>query len=70
MIYRPGILLFDEGKLLRRHDSLTFPHHFKESLRYVAGGYYKDLDYRSYSRQRTEELLKAGVIIDLAPPQR
>jgi thioredoxin-related protein len=70
MIYRPGVLLFDDGNLLRRHDSLTFPHHFKESLRYVAGGYYQQTDYRSYSRQRTEELLEAGVDIDLGPAQR
>jgi len=69
MMYRPGVLIFDEGKLLRRHDSLTFPHHFKESLRYVAGGYYRQTDYRSYSRQRTEELLDAGVTIDLGRPQ-
>ena len=68
MIYRPGILLFDDGNLLRRHDSLTFPHHFKESLRYVGSGYYKQLDYHSYSRQRTEELLEAGVTIDLGAP--
>ena len=65
MIYRPGVLLFENGNLLRRHDSLTFPHHFKESLRYVAGGYYQQTDYRSYSRQRTEQLLEAGVTIDL-----
>jgi len=70
MIYRPGVLLFDDGNLLRRHDSLTFPHHFKESLRYVAGGYYRNTDYRSYSRQRTEELLDAGVTIDLGPPKK
>lgn len=70
MIYRPGVLLFDDGNLLRRHDSLTYPHHFKESLRYVAGGYYQHTDYRSYSRQRTEELLDAGVTIDLGPPKK
>lgn len=69
MMYRPGVLIFDDGKLIRRHDSLTFPHHFKESLRYVAGGYYRQTDYRSYSRQRTEELLDAGVTIDLGRPQ-
>ncbi|MCP3689656.1 MAG: thioredoxin fold domain-containing protein [Gammaproteobacteria bacterium] len=68
MIYRPGILVFDEGNLVRRHDSLTFPHHFKESMRYVAGGFYKDTDYRSYSQKRTEELLAAGVEIDLGRP--
>ncbi len=69
MIYRPGVLVFDEGNLLRRHDSLTFPHHFKESMRYVAGGFYQQTDYRSYSRQRTEELLANGVTIDLGRPQ-
>lgn len=69
MIYRPGVLLFDEGELVRRHDSLVFPYHFKESLRYVAGGYYKSIDYRSYSRQRVEELLKSGATIDYSRAQ-
>jgi thioredoxin-related protein len=70
MMYRPGVLLFDGANLIRRHDSLTFPHHFKESLRYVAGGHYKQTDYRSYSRQRTEDLLEAGVDIDLGRPKK
>jgi thioredoxin-related protein len=69
MIYRPGVLVFDDGNLLRRHDSLTFPHHFKESMRYVAGGHYQQTDYRSYSQQRTEELLANGVDIDLGRPR-
>ncbi len=68
VFYRPGVLAFNEGMLLRRHDSLTFPHHFKESMRYVAGGFYKETDYRSYSQKRTEELLAAGVVIDLGRP--
>jgi thioredoxin-related protein len=70
MIYRPGVLVFDDGNLIRRHDSLTFPHHFKESLRYVAGGFYRQTDYRSYSEQRTEELLSSGVTIDLGRPRQ
>ena len=69
MIYRPGVLLFDEGLLLRRADSMLFPYHFKEYLRYVGGGFYKQLDWRTYSDQRTEELLKAGVDIDLGRPK-
>ncbi|NCF38098.1 MAG: thioredoxin fold domain-containing protein [Gammaproteobacteria bacterium] len=68
MIYRPGVLAFDNGTLVRRHDSLTFPHHFKESMRFVAGGFYQQTDYRTYSQQRTEELLEAGVDIDLGRP--
>lgn len=69
MIYRPGVLAFDGGNLVRRHDSLVFPHHFKESMRFVAGGFYRNTDYRSYSQQRTEELLEAGVVIDLGRPK-
>jgi len=69
MIYRPGVLAFDNGQLIRRNDSLAFPHHFKESMRYVAGGFYKNMDYRSYSEQRTEELLSQGVTIDLGRPK-
>lgn len=66
MIYRPGMLIFDQGKLIRRYDSLLFSHHFKEGLRYVAGKYYKTQDYGTYSQQRTQELLNQGVDIDLA----
>ncbi len=68
MFYRPGVLAFNQGQLIRRHDSLTFPHHFKESMRFTAGGFYKTQDYRSYSEQRTEELLSQGVNIDLGRP--
>lgn len=66
VVFRPGVLAYNEGQLLRRHDSLTFPHHFKESMRFVAGGFYKTMDYSSYSEQRTEELLSQGVTIDLS----
>ncbi|MCP4406667.1 MAG: thioredoxin fold domain-containing protein [Gammaproteobacteria bacterium] len=69
MFYRPGVLAFNQGQLIRRHDSLTFPHHFKESMRFTAGGFYKKQDYRSYSELRTEELLSQGVTIDLGRPK-
>jgi len=70
MIYRPGVLLFEDGELLRRHDSLTFPHHFSESLRYVGRGIYRQTDYRSFTQQYREELLEAGGDIDLGRPRR
>ena len=63
-------MAFDEGKLVRRFDSLTFPHHFKEGLRYVAGGFYKTMEPREYSEARTEELLSQGVTIDLGPGKK
>ena len=69
MIYRPGVLLFDDGELIARSDSLLYPFHFKEMLRYVAGGFYAEMDQRGYSRQRREELLDAGVDIDFSRPK-
>jgi thioredoxin-related protein len=65
MMYRPGVLIFDNGDLIRRYDSFLYSHHFKEGFRFVGGGYYKTSDYRSYSQRRTEELLASGVNIDL-----
>lgn len=65
MIYRPGLLIFDAQTLVRRYDSLLFPHHFKEGLRYVSGGYYKTQNYGEYSQARTEELLAQGININL-----
>ncbi len=66
MTFRPGILIFDEGKLLGRYDSLLYSYHFREGLRYVADGFYKTEDRRSYSQRRLEEQLSAGVNINLA----
>lgn len=67
MFYRPGILIFDEGNLIRRMDSLIYPHHLKENLRYVSGGFYRSQAYQDYSAARTEELLSSGTDIDLGP---
>ncbi|MBL7002462.1 MAG: thioredoxin fold domain-containing protein [Gammaproteobacteria bacterium] len=66
MIYRPGILLFNEGQLHRRYDSLLFSHHFKEGFRFVAGQHYKNGDYGHYSEKRTAQLLADGIDIDLS----
>jgi len=65
MTYRPGVAIYDEGKLMARMDSLIYSFHFKERLRYISGGYYKTQEYRDYSEKRREELLSAGVDIYL-----
>ncbi len=70
MIYRPGVLVFDRGELVNRTDSLIYPHHFKEALRYISTGAYRSEDYETWSMRRTEELLEAGVDIYLGPPQK
>ena len=63
-------MLLEDGNLLRRHDSLTFPHHFSESLRWVGRGIHRETDYRSFTEQYREELLQAGVDIDLGRPKQ
>jgi len=66
MSFRPGVLIFDDGELVRRHDSLIYSFHFKEGLRYISGGYYKSQRYREYSRTRREALLASGVDINFS----
>ena len=66
MTYRPGVLLYVDGKLLSRYDSLLFVHHFKEGLHWIGSGAFEQEDYASYSARRTEELLSSGIDIDLA----
>ncbi len=65
--YRPGILLYDNKKLISTIDALLYPFHFKELLRYVGGKYYEKYpkSYLDYLRVRQDELLKQGINIDL-----
>jgi thioredoxin-related protein len=65
--YRPGILLYNEGKLQQTVDALLYSFHFKELLRYIRGNYYKKYDgYLAYLRERQEELKNKGINIDIS----
>jgi len=65
--YRPGVLLFNEGKERARIDALLYSFHFKEMLRFVSGEYYKQYNtYLDYLKPRQEELLNKGIDIDLS----
>lgn len=65
MDYRPGIVLFDGGRERARMDGMLYRFHFKELLRYVAGGHYARYPLLSqYSAARREELLEQGETID------
>jgi thioredoxin-related protein len=67
LTYRPGIVLFNEGKEWARVDGMLYHFHFKELLRYVSGGYYKKFDsFSQYNAARRTELLKQGIDIDYA----
>ncbi len=65
MTYRPGVVLYDDGNLLHRYDSLLYSFHFKEGFRWIGSGAYKTEDLATYSARRTEELLAAGININL-----
>lgn len=65
--YRPGIVLFDKKKEIVRIDALLYSFHFKELIRYVSGGYYAQYNtFLDYLRPRQQELLDAGINIDIS----
>ena len=67
LTYRPGIVLFNEGKERARIDGMMYHFHFKEMLRYVSGGYYKKYDsFTEYNAAHRTELLQQGIDIDYA----
>jgi thioredoxin-related protein len=67
LTYRPGIILFDQGKEVTRIDGLLFSFHFKEVFRYVSGNYYTQFKtYNDYLAKRQNELLDKGINIDIA----
>ncbi len=65
LTYRPSMVLYDGGKPVFLMDTRLYHFHFKEALRYVSGGWYKQYPVKSqYSAARREELLRQGVTID------
>lgn len=65
--YRPGIVLFDEGKEITRIDGRLFTFHFKEVLRFVSGKHYKEYPaFGAYLADRQQELVNQGVNINIA----
>jgi thioredoxin-related protein len=67
MHYRPGIVLFNEGKEQARISGMFYHFHFKEMLRYISGAHYKSFPtFSKYSAARRSELSGQNVIIDYA----
>ena len=65
--YRPGMLLYNEGKLQNTVDALLYSFHFKELLRYVSNKEYKNFDnYLEYLSYIQGVLLNEGKNIDLS----
>lgn len=67
MDYRPGTILFDQGKEITRLEGRLYHFHYKELLRYVSGGFYKQYPtYIDYLGPRQKALLQAGINIDVS----
>lgn len=65
LTYRPGVVLFNEGREAARVEGRLYHFHFKEMLRFVSGGHYQRYDrFSSYLADRQPELLRQGVNID------
>ena len=65
LTYRPGVVLFNEGKEAARVEGRFYHYHFKEILRFVSGRHYQRYDrFGAYLNDRQQELLRQGVDID------
>jgi len=69
LVYRPGILLFDEGREIVRVESMLFPFHFEHFLRYgLNKNYLKYSRYGELMRARQEILFAQGVDTNVGKP--
>ena len=64
--YRPGILLFNEGKNITKIDGQLYSFHFNTVLRYVSGKHYDAYpQFGDYLKVRQLELLEQGIDINI-----
>ena len=69
MTYRPGMLLFDEGKEVARLGSMLFPFHFEHFLRFgLNKNYQKYSRYGALMRARQKVLFAQGIDTDIGKP--
>ena len=65
IVYRPGVLLIDKGKVLARRNSYVVLHHFLGGLEFVATRAYLTQSRRAFSATRERMILDSGQDIDL-----
>ena len=64
--YRPGVVLFDQGREIMRIDGMLRSFHFQEVLRYVGERHYLQYpEFRDYARAREQAILQSGQDIDV-----
>jgi thioredoxin-related protein len=64
--YRPGVVLFDQGREIIRIGGMLRSFHFQQVLGYVAGRHYEQYPvFNDYRRADSEEILSSGRDIDI-----
>jgi len=64
--YRPGILLFNEGKNITKIDGKLYSFHFNTVLRYVSAKHYDAYPrFGDYLKVRQQQLLNQGIDINI-----
>ena len=68
LTYRPGIVLFDQGKEIIRIENLLYSYHFTSVLEYVADRHHQAYPNRvwDYVDAKTAEILKSGEDLDIS----
>jgi thioredoxin-related protein len=68
--YRPGLVLFDEGKEVARIESMLYPFHFEHVLRFgLDKNYQKYENYLALMSVRQQELLARGIDVNVGKPE-
>jgi thioredoxin-related protein len=67
LVSRPGIVLFDRGKEITRIESMLYPYHFQEVLRYVGERWYEKYpkSFFDYLAVRSAELRARGEDVNI-----
>lgn len=64
--YRPGIVLFDQGREIMRIDGMQRTYHFQSILTYVGERHYQQYPmFRDFMREREQQILSSGQDIDV-----
>jgi thioredoxin-related protein len=68
--YRPGIVLFDEGREIARIDSMLYPFHFHSVLLFVLDkNHQKFPDHLSFANDLESKLLAQGIDVNIGEPE-
>jgi len=68
--YRPGIVLFDEGREIARIDSMLYPFHFRSVLLYVLDKNYREFpDHLAFANDLEAQLLAQGIDVNIGEPE-